>query len=70
MQDEHELIFLVQDFPGAKKEELIDGYKVIRISNKWTVYKEAKKYYQKHLRGWSDLVIEEINTIPFLLNIM
>jgi len=63
--DGHELILLVAGFPGALGEEIINGYKVIRLGNRWTVYWLAYKYYKKNLVGWADLVIDEINTIPF-----
>ena len=66
--DGHEVIFLVRSFYGAKKEEMVDGYKVIRMGNHHTVYWEAYKYYKKNLRGWADLVIEEVNHIPFYCN--
>jgi len=61
----HEVIFLTAGFSGGAKEELIDGYKVIRLGNKWTVYWRVYRYYKKNLIGWADLVIDEINTIPF-----
>lgn len=64
----HEVIFLARDFAGAKKEEMVDGFKVIRVGNYHTVYWEAFKYYRKNLKGWADLVIEEVNTIPFFCN--
>jgi len=67
-QDGHEIIFLVRGFAGAKKEEIVDGFKVIRVGNYRTVYLEAYKYYKKNLKGWADLVIEEVNTIPFFCN--
>jgi glycosyltransferase involved in cell wall biosynthesis len=63
--DGHEVIFLVGGFPGASKEEMIKGYRVIRVGNKWTVYWKAYRYYKKNLKGWADLVIDEINTVPF-----
>lgn len=61
----HEVIFLVAGFPGGSSEEQVSGYKIIRLGNKWTVYWEVYKYYKKNLIGWADLVIDEINTIPF-----
>lgn len=64
----HEVIFLVRTFQGSTHRETIDGYTVIRVGNYHTVYWEAYKYYKKHLRGWADLVIEEVNTIPFFTN--
>jgi glycosyltransferase involved in cell wall biosynthesis len=63
--DGHEVLFLVSGFPGGSAEELIDGYKVIRLGNRWSVYWCAFRYYRRHLRGWADLVIDEVNTIPF-----
>ncbi|MDD4606959.1 MAG: glycosyltransferase family 4 protein [Patescibacteria group bacterium] len=65
-QDGHEVIFIVGGFDGCAKEEIIDGYKIIRLGGRWTVYWQAYKYYKKNSKDWPDLVIDEINTIPFL----
>ncbi len=43
----HEVIFLVGGFNGGQKEEIIDGYKIIRLGNRWTVYWRAYGYYKK-----------------------
>jgi len=67
-RDGHEVIFLVRGFAGGGREEMIDGYKVIRVGTYHSVYFEAYKYYKKNLVGWADLVIEEVNTIPFFTN--
>lgn len=66
VKDGHEVILLVGGYKNAIKEEVINEYKVIRVGNRVTVYWEAYKYYKKHLKGWADLIIEEINTIPFM----
>ena len=60
-----EVIFLVAGFPGAKDEEIVDGYKIIRVGGRWTVYWKAYRYYTNNLQGWADLVIDEVNTMPF-----
>jgi glycosyltransferase involved in cell wall biosynthesis len=65
VNDGHQVIFIVAGFPGSKKKEIIDGYKIIRVGNRWSVYFWAYKYYKKHLKNWPDLIIEEINTFPF-----
>jgi len=65
----HEVVFLTRSFAKAEKEEMINGYKVIRVGNYRTVYFEAYKYYKKNLKGWADLVIEEVNTVPFFCNL-
>lgn len=67
-RDGHEVIFLVRGFGGAPREERVDGYTIIRVGNFHTVYWQAFLYYRKHLQGWADLVIEEVNTIPFFCN--
>lgn len=63
--DGHNVILIVGGFKNAKKTEIVDGYKVVRIGNRWTVYWEVYRYFQKYLKTWPDLIIEEINTIPF-----
>lgn len=67
VKDGKEVIFLVAGFKGGKKEEKIDGYTIIRVGNRWTVYWEAFLYYKKYLQYWPDMVIEEMNTIPFFV---
>jgi glycosyltransferase involved in cell wall biosynthesis len=63
--DGHEVIVLVSGFLGAGKEETRSGYKIVRLGNRFTVYWNAYRYYKKYLKGWADLVIDEMNTIPF-----
>lgn len=61
----HRVIFLVASFEKCKKKEVVDGYKIIRVGNRWSVYWQAYQYYKKNLIGWADLIIDEVNTIPF-----
>lgn len=63
--DGHEVILLTANFTGAHAKEVIDGYTVIRVGSRWTVYYFAWRYYRAHLEGWADLVIDEVNTMPF-----
>ena len=63
--DGHSVIFLSSNFPGGKHKEHINGYSVIRVGRKFTVYLFAAFYYLRHLRAWPNIVIEEINTMPF-----
>lgn len=65
-KDGYRVIFIVAGFSGGRRKEVIDGCQVIRVGSRFSVYFEVYKYYQKHLCGWADLVIEEINTFPFL----
>jgi len=65
VKDGHKVVFLVAGFENCQKEEIIDGYKIIRLGNRWSVYWRAYRYYKKNLISWADLVIDEINTVPF-----
>lgn len=66
VEEGHEIIWISAFFKNAKKEEVIDGYKVIRMGNKLTLYPKAMIYYLKKLKDKTDLVIDEINTLPFM----
>jgi len=52
-------------FPGSKKEEEIDGVKIFRKGRAWSVHFWAWCFYKKYLQGKFNIVIDEINTIPF-----
>lgn len=65
-RDGHEVVLLTASFPGAENITIKNGYKIIRMGNRYTVYWCAYRYYTKNLIGWADLVIDEMNTIPFL----
>lgn len=62
----HEVLFVVGSYAGAKPEEAHeDGYRIVRLGNRVSVYVRAWQYYRAHLTGWADLVIDEVNTVPF-----
>lgn len=61
----NEVTLFTSAFPNCKKEEIIDGVKIIRAGGKYTVYWHAFRYYKRRFKGKFDLIIDEINTIPF-----
>lgn len=61
----YKIILLTAAFPGAQSSEDRNGYRIVRVGNRLTVYWKVYRFYKKHFRGWPDLVIDEINTIPF-----
>src|SRR5476649_2456675 len=70
VKDGHEVTFIVGGFKGGAAEvKHRDGYKIIRLGNRFTVYLQAYRYYKKNLIGWADLAIDEINTVPFFLKL-
>ena len=60
----HEVDQLSAGFDGSAPRDDQDGIQVHRIGDKWSVYREAKKFY-RHSREKYDVVIDEINTRPF-----
>lgn len=64
-KDGHKVTLLTAGYTGATNKDTINGYQVIRVGGRLSVYWHAFRYYQKHLKGQHDFVIEEINTIPF-----
>ncbi len=65
VKDGHEVTLMVGGYEGSKETETVNGYKVIRLGNRYSVYYKVWRYYRRNLRGWADLVIDEVNTIPF-----
>lgn len=66
VREGHEVIILTSQYPGSLHKDSHNGYRIIRVGNRYTVYWEAFRYYLNHLKGWADQIIEEINTIPFM----
>ncbi len=50
-------------FPGGLVEEKVDGVNIVRAGSRYSVYLKAREYYKKN-NGF-DIVVDEINTIPF-----
>jgi len=61
----HEVTLFTSSFPLSKKEEIIDKVKIIRSGQQWSVHWKAYIFYQKYFKGKFDIIIDEINTIPF-----
>lgn len=64
----HEIVLATSRPPGLPEREEVDGYTVIRRGGRLTVYPAARKtYHELKRQGWRpDIVIDEINTIPFM----
>jgi glycosyltransferase involved in cell wall biosynthesis len=60
-----EVEWFTASFPGASAEEVVNGVRIVRGGRQWTVHMHAFRRYRGRLRGHFDLVIDEINTIPF-----
>jgi glycosyltransferase involved in cell wall biosynthesis len=61
----HTVEWFSASFPGAAAEEDLDGIRLVRAGRQWTVHWRAFQRYRGRLRGRFDVVIDEVNTIPF-----
>ncbi|MDY6866126.1 MAG: glycosyltransferase family 4 protein [Halobacteriota archaeon] len=61
----NEVTLFTSRFEGCKSNEIIDGVEVFRDGGKYTVYLKARKYYKERFMGKYDVVIDQINTVPF-----
>jgi glycosyltransferase involved in cell wall biosynthesis len=62
----HDVTLFTSKFPGCKDEETVDGVKIVRAGSRFTVYRQAKKFYSKRFRKEGfEIIIDEINTQPF-----
>jgi glycosyltransferase involved in cell wall biosynthesis len=52
-------------YPDAAPEEDIDGIHVVRAGRQWTVHLRAFLHYRGKLRSRFDVVVDEVNTMPF-----
>ena len=65
--DGHRVSLLTVRHKGAKAREMLDGIDIIRIgTNRYTHSFQALWHYVRHLRGRYDVVIETVNTAPYL----
>lgn len=63
----HEVTLFTSEFPGCRKVEVVDGIRIVRAGGRYLVYWKAKKYYRKWFSKEDyDVVVDEINTQPFL----
>jgi len=65
--DGHEITLFTSKFEGCNDEEIVEGVRIVRHGGRFSVYWKAKKFYNRRfLREGYDIVIDEINTRPFL----
>jgi glycosyltransferase involved in cell wall biosynthesis len=65
VQGGDEVEWFAASFPGAAQTEVVDGVRVVRRGRQWTVHLRAFQHYRGKLRGRFDVVIDQVNTVPF-----
>jgi len=61
----HEVTWFSASFPGALENETIDDIRFVRRGRQWTVHFRAWRWLRRH-KGEFDVVVDQINTLPFL----
>jgi glycosyltransferase involved in cell wall biosynthesis len=61
----HQVTQISAGFKGGKKIGVVDGVKIIRLGNWYTVHFLALFYYWKYLRKQIDIIIDEVHWFPF-----
>jgi glycosyltransferase involved in cell wall biosynthesis len=62
----YDMTLFTSRFTGSPLNDNINGVDVIREGNKYTVYRKAKNYLKTYAHHY-DLIIDEINTVPFFV---
>jgi len=62
----HEVDLFCGRAAGQAPTDLIDGVRVIRRGGRYGVYGEARRFYRREGRGRYDVVLDVVNTRPFL----
>lgn len=61
----HQVQLITARYGGSSDHEVVDGVEIHRMGSRFGVYLQARKYFKRNLVSWPDLVVDEMNTIPF-----
>jgi glycosyltransferase involved in cell wall biosynthesis/O-antigen/teichoic acid export membrane protein len=62
----HDVSLFCASVEGRPANQKIGGVHIIRRGTQYSVYREAMRFYLEEGRGKFDLIIDEVNTRPFL----
>ena len=62
----HEVTVFCAAVEGRPAEEFLDGVRILRRGGRIGVYREARRYWRREGDGQYDLVVDCVNTRPFL----
>jgi glycosyltransferase involved in cell wall biosynthesis len=65
IRDGHKVRMVTSHYLDSNSYETRGELEIFRTGNRYTVYHCAKKLFKEQLSGWADIVVDEMNTIPF-----
>lgn len=63
-RDGHDVRLLCGGWPGCPPRAMVDDVDVYRVGTRHTFPFFAHSYYKKHLAGWADVLVEDVNKVP------
>lgn len=61
----HSVHLITARYEGSDEEDNVDGVQIHRVGGRFSVYHKARRYYKKQLKISPDIVVDEMNTLPF-----
>jgi glycosyltransferase involved in cell wall biosynthesis len=65
VRDGHDVRLITARYEGSKARETMDGVEIFRDGGRYGVYPKARKLFKSRMADWPNLVIDEMNTLPF-----
>jgi O-antigen/teichoic acid export membrane protein len=62
----HRVTLFCASVAGKPADEFVDGLRVLRRGGRLGVYRQARRYWRREGNGHYDLVVDGVNTRPFL----
>ncbi len=62
----HTVTLFVSAVAGRSSDEIVEGVRIVRRGGRLGVYREARRFWQNEGEGAFDVVVDEVNTRPFL----
>jgi glycosyltransferase involved in cell wall biosynthesis len=62
----HHVTLFAAAVAGAREQEVVDGIQIVRRGSRLAVYREARRFWREQPAGSYDVIVDEINTRPFL----
>jgi glycosyltransferase involved in cell wall biosynthesis len=66
VQRGHSVTLHAADVEGRPEREVVQGVQIVRAGGRFGVYRAARGFWAREGRGAFDVVVDEINTRPFL----
>jgi glycosyltransferase involved in cell wall biosynthesis len=63
---DHTVTLFASAVEGRLADEMVDGIRIVRRGGRLSVYREARRFWKEEGEGQFDVVIDEVNTRPFL----